>query len=143
MVCATTESGMLNAADAACTAASCRLSASILIILIASILACNASCSPSARCFDATAGVAAAAADDDDDGSAAAAAGDGPPPAEDDDDDDADAADDDDDACLGMDDDDDDDDAWWCAGNAGPIPGAEGATDIGSDLDDACDCALE
>jgi hypothetical protein len=31
---------------------------------------------------------------------------------------------------------------WWCAGNPGPIPDDGGATDIGSDLDDACEFAL-
>ena len=154
MVWATTESGWLNAADDACTAACRRLSASILVIRMSSTLSRKAWLATSARRCGDTHGLFGSAADDDDgpaaaaaaaggggpppadddDGPAAAAAaagGGGPPPAEDDDDDD-----DDDGACLDRDDADDAAD-WWCAGNPGPIPDDGGATDIGSDLDDA------
>ena len=133
MVWATTESGWLNAADDACTAACRRLSASILVIRISSTLSRKAWLATSARRCGDTHGLFGSAADDDDGPAAAAAAagGGGPPPAEDDDDDD-----DDDGACLDRDDADDADD-WWCAGNPGPIPDDGGATDIGSDLDDA------
>ena len=126
---------MLNAADDACTAASRFLTASNLIFRRASTLSRNARLASSSRRCGDTHGADAAVADDADGPAAAAAAGGcGPPPAEDDDDDDA---------CLGRDDaDDDDDDDWWCAGYAGPIPDDGGATDIGSDLDDACEFAL-
>ena len=132
MVWATTESGWLNAADDACTAACRRLSASILVIRISSTLSRNAWLATSARRCGDTHGLFGSAADDDDGPAAAAAAagGGGPPPAEDDDDDD------DDGACLDRDDADDAAD-WWCAGIPGPIPDDGGATDIGSDLDDA------
>ena len=132
MVWATTESGWLNAADDACTAACRRLSASILVIRISSTLSRKAWLATSARRCGDTHGLFGSAADDDDGPAAAAAAagGGGPPPAEDDDDDD------DDGACLDRDDADDAAD-WWCAGNPGPIPDDGGATDIGSDLDDA------
>ena len=132
MVWATTESGWLNAADDACTAACRRLSASILVIRISSTLSRKAWLATSARRCGDTHGLFGSAADDDDGPAAAAAAagGGGPPPAEDDDDDD------DDGACLDRDDADDAAD-WWCAGIPGPIPDDGGATDIGSDLDDA------
>ena len=132
MVWATTESGWLNAADDACTAACRRLSASILVIRISSTLSRKAWLATSARRCGDTHGLFGSAADDDDGPAAAAAAagGGGPPPAEDDDDDV------DDGACLDRDDADDAAD-WWCAGNPGPIPDDGGATDIGSDLDDA------
>ena len=132
MVWATTESGWLNAADDACTAASRRLSASSLVIRISSTLSRKAWLATSARRCGDTHGLFGSAADDDDGPAAAAAAagGGGPPPAEDDDDDD------DDGACLDRDDADDAAD-WWCAGIPGPIPDDGGATDIGSDLDDA------
>ena len=134
MVWATTESGWLNAADDACTAACRRLSASCLVIRISSTLSRKAWLATSARRCGDTHGLFGSAADDDDGPAAAAAAaagGGGPPPAEDDDDDD-----DDDGACLDRDDADDAAD-WWCAGIPGPIPDDGGATDIGSDLDDA------
>ena len=132
MVWATTESGWLNAADDACTAACRRLSASILVIRISSTLSRKAWLATSARRCGDTHGLFGSAADDDDGPAAAAAAagGGGPPPAEDDDDDD------DDGACLDRDAADDAAD-WWCAGIPGPIPDDGGATDIGSDLDDA------